>query len=99
MSIGNSKPFQPFEPFVRNFGHSRLLQAKHRHGVATAQIPVAWAIAKGALPIVGATKVRHVEDAVKAANLVLSADEIKEMEELAAAPGLQIVRGWEKEMK
>jgi hypothetical protein len=37
-----------------------------KYGVGIAQIPVAWAIAKGTLPIIGVTKVSHIEDAVKA---------------------------------
>lgn len=90
--------YNPLLPKLERF-NAELKKIADRHGVATAQIPVAWAIAKGTLPIVGATKVSHVEDAKKAANLVLSADEIKEMEELAAALDLQIVRCWEKEMK
>ena len=69
------------------------------HNVEVAQLPVAWAIAKGTLPILGVTKVKHVEDAVKAANLVLSADEIKTLEELADKAEINTVRVWEKEMK
>ena len=68
-------------------------------GAAIAQIPVAWAIAKGTLPIIGVTKVSHVEDAVKAAQIMLSADEVKELEKLADTLGINAVRMWEKEMK
>ena len=45
------------------------------HDVGVAQLPVAWAIAKGTIPILGVTKVKHVDDAVYVAGLVLSADE------------------------
>ena len=69
------------------------------HKVGVAQLPVAWAIAKGTLPILGVTKVQHVEDAVKAANLVLSNDEIKTLEELADKAEINTIRVWEKEMK
>lgn len=68
-------------------------------GAAVAQLPVAWAIAKGAVPILGVTKVKHVEDAVKAANLNLSESEIKELEALADKANINTVRVWEKEMK
>ena len=34
-----------------------LKEIADAHGVATAQVPVAWAIAKGTLPIIGVTKV------------------------------------------
>ena len=37
-------------------------------------------IAKGALPIIGVTKVNHVEDAVKACNIDLTQEEITMLE-------------------
>ena len=70
-----------------------------KYGVGIAQVPVAWAIAKGTLPIIGVTKVSHVEDAVKAANIRLTADETAELESTADSLGLNVVRFWEKEMK
>lgn len=69
------------------------------HGVNVAQIPVAWAIAKGALPIIGVTKSEQVEDAVKATEIELSVDEIKAPETVADEMNLNVIRGWEKEMK
>lgn len=70
-----------------------------RHGVSSAQIPIAWAIAKGTLPIIGVTKVYQVEDAAKAAALTLTPDEIATMEECAASLSVNVIRYWEKEMK
>ncbi len=70
-----------------------------KYGVGIAQVPVAWAIAKGTLPIIGVTKVSHVEDAVKAANITLTADEVKELESVADSLALNVIRFWEKEMK
>lgn len=64
-----------------------------------AQIPVAWAIAKGTLPIIGVTKTKHVEDAVKAMSITLSEDEIREIEDTASAWNLNTIRFWEKEMR
>ena len=69
------------------------------HDVAAAQIPIAWAIAKGTLPIIGVTKVYQVEDAVKAASLKLSEEEITRMEKLSGEMQLNVIRYWEKEMK
>lgn len=69
------------------------------HDVKVAQLPIAWAIAKGTLPIIGATKVHHVEDAAEAVNIELSDDEIKTMEELADKANVNTIRIWEKEMK
>lgn len=76
-----------------------LKKIADKHGVAPAQVPVAWAIAKGTLPIIGVTKVYQVEDAAKAAALELTADEIAAMEKLASGLSLNVIRYWEKEMK
>lgn len=70
-----------------------------KYGVAVAQIPVAWAITKGTLPIIGVTKVSHVEDAAKAAEISLRAEEVRELETLADTLHIDAVRMWEKEMK
>ena len=69
------------------------------HNAKVAQLPISWAIAKGTLPIIGATKVHHVEDAYEAINIELSEDEIKTMEELADKANVNTIRMWEKEMK
>ena len=69
------------------------------HGAAPAQVPVAWAIAKGTLPIIGVTKPYQVEDAAQAAELTLTPDEMDALERLAGATPLNVIRYWEKEMK
>ncbi len=69
------------------------------HGINVAQTQIAWAIAKGLLPIVGVTKVHHVEDAVKAASVVLTEEEMRFMEETADKLGLSTIRYWEKKME
>ena len=71
----------------------------YKYEVAVAQIPVAWAIAKGTLPIIGVTKVSHVTDAAKAAQISLTESEVRELETLADTLGINAVRMWEKEMK
>lgn len=76
-----------------------LKEIAGKHGVAAAQVPVAWAIAKGTLPIIGVTKVYQVEDAAKAAGLKLTREEIADMEELASRLSVDVIRYWEKEMK
>ena len=73
--------------------NAAMKEIADKHNVGVAQLPVAWAIAKGTLPILGVTKVKHVEDAVKAANLVLSADEVKLLETLADKANINTVRG------
>jgi aryl-alcohol dehydrogenase-like predicted oxidoreductase len=70
-----------------------------KYGVGMAQIPVAWAIAKGTLPIIGVTKENQVLDAVKAANITLTDEEVTLLENVADSLGLNVIRFWEKEMK
>lgn len=76
-----------------------LKNIANAHNVGIAQIPVAWAVAKGTLPIIGVTKTSHVEDAVKAAELVLSASEMENIESCAKRADIDVIRMWEKEMK
>lgn len=76
-----------------------LKEIADRHGASPAQIPVAWAIAKGTLPIIGVTRAYQAEDAAGAAALKLTDDEIKTMERLADGMELNVIRYWEKEMK
>lgn len=90
--------YNPMLPQLEKL-NTGLKEIVDRHGVAIAQLPVAWAIAKGTLPIIGVTKVYQVEDAAKAAALELSADEIETMERLASETPLNVIRYWEKEMK
>ncbi len=47
----------------------------------------------------GVTRTQHVEDAVKAANVTLTAEETAELEKLADSLELNVIRFWEKEMK
>ena len=68
------------------------------YGLSVAQVGTAWAISKGVLPIIGVTKVRHVEDAAKAAGVTLTAEEISRLEELADKANVSTIREWEKKM-
>lgn len=90
--------YNPMLPQIEKL-NAELKTLAERYGVETAQIPVAWAIAKGTLPIIGVTKVKHVEDAAKAAAIVLKEDEIIRLEKVADELGLNMIRFWEKEMK
>ncbi len=50
-----------------------------KRGVSNAQVALSWLLHQPAVtaPIVGATRIEHIEDAVKAADLELSPDEIE----------------------
>ena len=52
-------------------------------GVSRAQIALAWLLSKPVItaPIVGATKLHHLDDAIAAINVKLSAEEIAALEQ------------------
>lgn len=75
---------------------SELKGADYSAGVA--QIAIAWAIAKGTLPLVGATKVHHVLDAACASDIQLRDEEIILLEQLAAETRVDTRGAWEKPM-
>jgi aryl-alcohol dehydrogenase-like predicted oxidoreductase len=79
--------------------NAELKRLAEKYSVGPAQIPVAWAIAKGTLPIIGVTKENQVYDAVKSAKVALAPEDIAALEETADSLGLNVIRFWEKEMK
>lgn len=69
-----------------------------RFNASPAQVATAWAIAKGTLPIIGVTKVKQVEEAAAAAQIVLTTEEVSRLEKLGDEAGVPTLREWEKEM-
>jgi aryl-alcohol dehydrogenase-like predicted oxidoreductase len=61
----------------------RVGEVAEKRGVPRAQVALAWMLTKPAItsPIVGATKPHHLEDAVAAVSLKLTAEEVKTLEE------------------
>lgn len=60
----------------------RADQIAKEKGVAASQVALAWLLHKGVTaPIIGATKIEHVEEAVASTELKLSSDDIKRLEE------------------
>jgi aryl-alcohol dehydrogenase-like predicted oxidoreductase len=61
----------------------RVTEVAAERGLSPAQIALAWLLHKPGVtaPIVGATKLAHLEDALAATEVVLSADEIARLEE------------------
>jgi len=62
----------------------RVAAVAERRGVKPAQIALAWLLHQPAVtaPIIGATKMEHLEDAVAALDIRLSDDERRELEEV-----------------
>ncbi len=60
----------------------RVEETGKKRGASNAQIATAWLLAKGVTaPIVGASKMSHLEDAIAAAGIKLTADEVKYLDE------------------
>ena len=61
----------------------RVAEVAKERGVSPAQVALAWLLHKPGVtaPIVGATKITHLEDAIAAEQLELSAEEIARLEE------------------
>jgi aryl-alcohol dehydrogenase-like predicted oxidoreductase len=59
----------------------RVAELAEKHGVSMTEISLAWLLTKVTSPVVGATKLRHIEGAAKAVDTELSPDEISYLEE------------------
>eukprot|EP01118_Nematostelium_gracile_P006332 TRINITY_DN2035_c0_g1_i1.p1 TRINITY_DN2035_c0_g1~~TRINITY_DN2035_c0_g1_i1.p1 ORF type:complete len:350 (+),score=93.02 TRINITY_DN2035_c0_g1_i1:48-1097(+) len=62
----------------------RVVQLSGKKGISPAQLSLAWMLAKDDItsPIIGATKMAHLEEAVSAVNIQLSKEDIKYLEEI-----------------
>lgn len=91
---------EAYNPYLKELEQltSALQEVGAQHGASPAQVATAWAIAKDALPIIGVTKVKQVEEAASAANISLTQQEIARLEELGNAAGIHTLREWEHEM-
>ena len=59
----------------------RVSEIAEKHGVTMTEVSLAWLLTKVTAPVVGATKMHHIEGAVKATELELTEDEIRYLEE------------------
>lgn len=62
----------------------RVAEVARARGISAAQVALAWLLAKPGVsaPIVGASKMAHLEDAAAAVGLTLSAEETARLEEV-----------------
>lgn len=61
---------------------SRVSELAEKRNVTMIEIALAWLLTKAASPVVGATKISHVEGAVKSVEFVLTEKETTYLEEL-----------------
>jgi aryl-alcohol dehydrogenase-like predicted oxidoreductase len=62
----------------------RLAEVAAARGAPPAQVALAWLLSRPAVtaPIVGATRLGHINDALAAAQLILTHEEVRRLEEL-----------------
>lgn len=59
----------------------RVAELAQRRGLTRTQVALGWLLSKTAAPVVGATKLRHIEEAVSAVGVSLSPEETAYLEE------------------
>lgn len=59
----------------------RVMELAKKRGVSMTEISLAWLLTKVTVPVVGATKLHHMEGAAKAVDLVLTEEETAYLEE------------------
>jgi aryl-alcohol dehydrogenase-like predicted oxidoreductase len=76
----------------------KLASVGQKQGAAASDVATAWAIAKGATPIIGVTRPHYIEGLVRATSMTLTSDNIVELEALADAANVNTRGWWEQEM-
>ncbi len=61
---------------------ARVAELAGKHGVSMTEISLAWLLRKTTSPVVGATKLHHIEGAARTVDLALSPQELAYLEEL-----------------
>ena len=60
---------------------ARVAELAEKYGVTMTEISLAWLLTKVTSPVVGATKLHHIEGAAKAVDLELASEDILYLEE------------------
>lgn len=96
----NSQRGQVYNPLLPQIEKLTNVMAEigKKYDASVPQIAMAWAIAKGTTPIIGVTKPSQVDDAAKVIEIQLSAEDMNEIEIVAASTGVNTKGGWENSM-
>lgn len=82
--------FKKIEPLL-----GMMKEIADNYGIDRSQIPILWALAKGAVPIVGITKPAYAEKLSDALKISLSDEEINRLAEEARKTGIRQQGSWE----
>lgn len=89
LAFGKSK-FIKIDKLIR---YERHLAEKY--GVDCSQIPIAWGVSKGVVPIVGINKPHHADSLAAGTGLSLTEKELAQLEHLALESGVKCKGAWE----
>lgn len=71
------------EQFYKNIELvNEIKKMANEKGISSSQLAIAWVVAKGFLPIPGTKRVKYVEQNLAAANIVLSKEEMNQLERI-----------------
>lgn len=86
----NSQRGQVYNPLLPQIEKltNIMTEIGKKYDASVPQIAMAWAFAKGTTPIIGVTKPSQVDDAAKVIEIQLSAEDMKEIEIVAASTGV-----------
>ncbi len=76
----------------------KLVSIGQSQGAAAPDVATAWAIAKGATPIIGVTRPDYVDGLARARTMTLFGNDIAELEALADGANVNTRGWWEQEM-
>jgi aryl-alcohol dehydrogenase-like predicted oxidoreductase len=76
-----------------------LKEVGEKHHLSIAQTAMSWAVTKGALPIIGVTKLSQVDDAAQVAASTLTEAEVHQLEQIADQTGVNTIGSWEQDMR
>ena len=96
----DSRRGQVYNPFLPQIGllTDAMQEVAEKYNAGVSQIGIAWAIAKGVIPIVGATRPEQIEEIAKAAEISLTAEDSKILEQAAAKVKIDTRGPWERTM-
>lgn len=82
--------FRSIEPLLE-----QIRSLAKAYNLPPSQIPIAWARAKGTVPIIGLTRPSHAKDLAAGSRITLRMDEIENLEKIARSTGVIIKGSWE----
>ena len=73
----------------------KMKELADKIGVDPSQIPILWAMGKGAVPIVGITKPAHAKKLSDAMGVILTKEQMDMLEQEAVKTGIRQQGSWE----